>query len=318
MAVRCDVPPVFPVRLHIQTISYCNARCVFCAYPTVKDKISHGIMEDDVYKKIIEEAALYKPKRVALLLMNEPLLDRKLSERISYAKKKLGEETEVTITSNGSILTPNVVNRLVESGLDRIKISIQGITKDTYERVMGLDFKRTFDGINLLIDTLKERKLKKPKVVLSMVNVGHNDDELRKYKRYWRRKGVKATSVAFENKGGNIEDNVELHPFGLQLMERCYRFNRCAYILYNGDLIPCCADWSRSVVLGNVKEKSIREIWHGEKLNAIRNSFLTGNRAQLPKICQQCKVTRFRRRSHRNLSGIYQKVKSYFHDQRRA
>jgi len=317
MAVRHETPPPYPDRLHIQTISYCNANCLFCAYPAVKDRITHGIMEDRVYRKIIDEASHYNPKRVALLLMNEPLLDKKLPDRIAYAKEKLGDGTEVTITSNASILTPGVVNKLIDSGLDRIKISIQGITPETYERVMGLKYQRTFEGINRLIDTLKERKARKPKVVLSMVHVGHNEDELRRYKRYWRRKGIKATSVAFENKGGNIQENMELHPCGLQSMERCYRFNRCAYVLYNGDMIPCCADWSRSVVLGNVKEKPLKDIWHGEKLNGIRNAFLTGNRDLLPGICQHCKVTRLRRRGHRNLSGIYQHIKSYFQDQRR-
>jgi radical SAM protein with 4Fe4S-binding SPASM domain len=275
-------------------------------------------MEDDVYKKIIDEAALYKPKRIALLLMNEPLLDRKLPERIAYAKDKLGEGTEVTITSNGSILTPKIINNLIDSGLDRIKISIQGLTKDTYERIMGLNYQRTFDGINRLTETLKERKAKTPKVVLSMVNVGHNEDEIRKYKRYWRKKGVKATSVAFENKGGNIEENVELHPFGLKPKKKCYRFNRCAYIVYNGDMILCCADWSRSVILGNVKEKSLKEIWQGDRLNEIRNNFLKGNHELLPDICQKCKKTRLGMRSHRNLKGIYQKFLSYFQDQRRT
>ena len=317
MAERYDTPPAYPVRLHIQTISYCNAHCLFCAYPEVAGRISHGIMEDAVYAKIIDEAVQYQPRRISLLLMNEPLLDRKLPDRVRYAKQKLGDATEVTITSNGSLLTPRIINRLIDSGLDRIKISIQGITKDTYERVMGLKYDRTFTGISLLVDTLKKRKASRPKVVLSMVNVGHNEDEIKKYKRHWRRKGIKATTVAFENKGGNIKEDIELHPFGLQAMERCYRFNRCAYILFNGDVIPCCADWARTVVLGNVKEQSLRNIWHGEKLNAIRNNFREGNHVLLPEICRSCKVTRLRRRSHRSLSGIYQKIASYFQDQRR-
>jgi len=318
LAERYETPPEFPERLHIQTISYCNAKCLFCAYPRVTDRITHGIMEDGVYKKIIDECALYKPKRVALLLMNEPLLDRKLPERIAYAKDKLGKETEVTITSNGSILTPKIVNRLIDSGLDRIKISIQGLTKDTYEKIMGLSYERTFGGIHLLSNILKERKAHRPKVVLSMVNVGHNEDEIRRYKHYWRKKGIKATSVAFENKGGNIEESVELAPFGMQARKKCYRFNRCAYIVYNGDVILCCADWSRSVILGNVKEKSLKEIWHGERLNEIRKNFLNGNFEGLPEICRNCKKTRLGMRSHRNLKGIYQKCLSYFQDQRKS
>ena len=139
MAVNYETPPEFPERLHIQTISYCNARCMFCAYPRIVDRVSHGIMADDVYQKIIDEAELYHPKRISLLLMNEPLLDRKLPERIAYAKEKLGDGTEITITSNGSLLTQKIIDRLIDAGLDSIKISIQGLTRETYEEIMGLD-----------------------------------------------------------------------------------------------------------------------------------------------------------------------------------
>ena len=316
MAVNYETPPDFPERLHIQTISYCNATCLFCAYPRIVNTVSHGIMEDAVYQKIIDEAALYQPKRISLLLMNEPLLDKKLPERIAYAKQKLGDSTEITITSNGSLLTQKIIDKLIDAGLDRIKISIQGLTKDTYEEIMGLNYQRTFEGIERLIDTLEQRKAQKPKVVLSMVSVGQNEDEIRKYKRYWRKRGVKATTVAYENKGGNIEDNVELHPFGLEHRQRCYRFNRCAYIIYNGDVILCCSDWTRSVVLGNVKEKSIKELFHSERLNEIRNNFRAGTHSALPPVCQNCKKTRLPRSSHRTLKGIYQKFLGYFQDQR--
>ncbi len=318
MAINYETPPDFPERLHIQTISYCNAKCLFCAYPYIVDKVSHGIMEDAVYQKIIDEAAQYQPKRISLLLMNEPLLDKKLPDRIAFAKQKLGNGTEITITTNGSLLTQNIIDRLIDAGLDRIKISIQGLTRETYEKIMGLDYRRTVEGIERLINTLQQRNLQKPKIVLSMVSVGHNEDEIRKYKRYWRKRGIKATTVAYENKGGNIEDNVELHPFGLEQRQRCYRFNRCAYIIYNGDVILCCSDWARSVVLGNVREQSIKEIFHCKRLNEIRNNFRTGAYHSLPPVCQNCKKTRLPKSSHRTLKGIYQKFLGFFQDQRRT
>lgn len=316
MAVNYETPPDFPERLHIQTISYCNAHCLFCAYPRIIDKVSHGIMEDAVYKKIIDEAALYQPKRISLLLMNEPLLDKKLPERIAYAKQHLGDQTEITITSNGSLLTQKIIDRLIDAGLDRIKISIQGLTRDTYEEIMGLNYHRTFEGIDRLIETIERRNRKKPKVVLSMVSVGQNEDEIRKYKRYWRRRGIKATTVAYENKGGNVEENIELHPFGLEQRKQCYRFNRCAYFIYNGDAILCCSDWTRSVVLGNIKSNTIRELFHCKQLNSIREHFRTGNYSALPPVCQNCKKTRLPKSSHRSFKGIYQKFLSYFQDQR--
>jgi MoaA/NifB/PqqE/SkfB family radical SAM enzyme len=224
----------------------------------------------------------------------------------------MGDATEVTITSNGSILTQTIVERLLDSGLDRIKISVEGLTRETYERVMGLNFQRTMDGINRLIETRHARALDRPKLVLSMVNIGLNEQELRRYKRYWKRRGVKATFVAFENKGGNVREDEALHPFGLTPFKRCYRFNRCAYILYNGDMIPCCADWSRTVVLGNVRSSSIRALFHGETLTAMREHFRRGEYDKLPLICRSCKRTKLAARSHRSLSGLYQRFVSMF------
>ena len=92
--------------------------------------------------------------------------------------------------------------------------------------------------------------------------------------------------------------------------KRCYRFNRCAYILYNGDMIPCCADWSRSYIVGNVCEQTIKQVWDGERLGALRENFRSGNYAQLPEMCRNCKRTNLAARSHRNLTGLYQRCLS--------
>jgi len=289
-ARRTHVVPEFPDRLHIQTHSWCNAGCIFCPYTKISREKPMGRMSWELYTKIIDEASRYNVQRCALLLMNEPLLDRDLPQKIRYAKDRFRDSTEVMITSNGSVLSDEKIKGLIESGLDRIKISIQGLDPEVYEYTMGkLKYDRTIDGVQRLIRAVKQSKSKTPRVVLSIVATGSNKKEVRRFKRYWRLRGVKATSVIFENKAGNVElRGGELAPAGLKSPMTCFRPFRTSYILWNGDVILCCSDWGREVILGNVLHQSIREIWHGKLANNVREAIRDWNLEKLPPICQSC------------------------------
>jgi radical SAM protein with 4Fe4S-binding SPASM domain len=282
--------PEFPDRFHIQTQSYCNADCIFCPYTETANTLSMGKMPWELYQKIIDEAAQHDVQRCALLLMNEPLLDLELPKKIRYAKEKFRPRTEVMITSNGSVLSDRKIGELVDSGLDRIKISIQGLDPQVYEHTMGgLKYDKTVAGVKKLITAVKRSKNRTPRVVLSIVATGSNEMEVRRFKMYWRLHGVKATSVVFENKGGNVKlKGGVLAPKGLTPFKACFRPFRTFYILYNGDVIPCCADWGRKIVLGNVEKQSIREIWHGEPANRLRDAIRTWDMEKLPPICRAC------------------------------
>ena len=289
-ARRTQVVPEFPDRLHIQTQSWCNAGCIFCPYSRISREKPMGRMSWELYTKIIDEASQYNLQRCALLLMNEPLLDPELPRKIRYAKDRFPERTEVMITSNGSVLSDEKIEGLIASGLDRIKISIQGVDPAVYEYTMGkLKYDRTVDGVRRLIRAVRQSKNKKPRVVLSIVATGSNIKEVRRFKRYWRLRGVKATSVIFENKAGNVElRGGELAPAGLKSPMTCFRPFRTSYILWNGDVILCCSDWGRQVILGNVQHQSLREIWHAKPANDVREAIRDWDLQKLPPICRSC------------------------------
>ena len=79
----------FPKNLSIQTSSFCNASCVFCPHEEIKDSFPKKIMEEKLYRKIIDESSNYKTiERIILYLNNEPLTDSYLVSRINYAKEK--------------------------------------------------------------------------------------------------------------------------------------------------------------------------------------------------------------------------------------
>ena len=314
-----ELPKTFPKRINIQTQAGCNARCVFCPSHQVAGKIPMGKMDWDLFKKIVDECAMHEMSRVNPFSQNEPLIDREIAERVAYIKEKCGDRVTSLIISNGSLLTEQLMHRFIDAGLDRLKISLQGLTKDSYESVMiGLRHDVTYANVERAIHILKARRAKKPVLSVATVTTGFNEAEIRKWKRYWRRRGVKATASPCENRGGNIAPSRELYPYGLVPRLGCKRPSQDAIVVYNGDVLLCCVDWWRTVCLGNLREQTLEEIWNSEKATKIRLAHATGNAEALPGICRDCKVSYLPARQHLSLKGLHQRFIAFRYRRREA
>ncbi|HEX9508022.1 MAG TPA: radical SAM protein, partial [Myxococcales bacterium] len=129
--------PKFPRNIQIQTQTGCNADCVFCPYGATADSQPKGKMDWGLFRKIVDESAHYRVRRISPYLMNEPFVDREIFERIRYINEA-NPRAKVIITTNGSLLTPPVVDRVLGlgEGLHEIAISVQGIDAEAYEKTM--------------------------------------------------------------------------------------------------------------------------------------------------------------------------------------
>lgn len=109
----------FPEKVMVQTISLCNASCAFCPYPAVSPDLPQGTMEEPVFRRIIDECGEHpeQVERLMLYLMNEPLLDPDIVERINYAKAR-NPTAGIHILTNGSLLTERRGDALIDSALD--------------------------------------------------------------------------------------------------------------------------------------------------------------------------------------------------------
>jgi len=141
----------------IQTTSYCNADCVICPYRSLFNKQPQGIIHPETYKKIIDEASHYNVERILLYLMNEPLMDKDIVNKINYAKEK-NPKSIVHIVSNGSLLNKKLSMDLINSKLDYIEFSLLGNTQQTYDKVMHLDFNKTKNNILKFIKFASKKK----------------------------------------------------------------------------------------------------------------------------------------------------------------
>lgn len=282
--------PKFPRVVFVETQAGCNGLCVFCPYTTHHHTLPKGRMDDELYAAIVEECAHYRFTRFSPFLINEPLLDPHLEERLTLAKQKL-RHARITLTTNASLLDKERTERLIATeALYRITVSFQSVDKNAYEKSMpGLNFDVSLANTNYLIDYVRAFRGRRPKITVTMLSTSLTEPYLEQSLRYWRARGVEARWTPFENRGGTIEDANSLTPGRMVSFVQCVRPFRQACITFDGLMVLCCADYMRQVVLGDLNRESIYDIWNGPRLRDIREALLTGRGGELP-LCASCRI----------------------------
>lgn len=296
----------FPLTVQIQTKSLCNGRCLFCPYPEVSKSLEQGTMELGLYKKVVDELSLAKyPRNIIFDLQNEPLLDNRVFELIKYLKTR-NPGKECYIVTNGQLIDKFDIQEIEQSGLDKLTISLNAYSPEKYEITnRGLDYERVLRNISLVLskDELKS------KLILSFVLAKETADEVQPALRFWREKGVRTRTIDMVNRAGTLShfDSLRLKrdPVKRPFVEKITKFAiSCILniigchepfyhmnILFNGDVILCCHDWKRTVVIGNVKEFSLKEIWNSPQINAVRKSIMRKKYSHI-KSCENCSMAR--------------------------
>ncbi len=283
--------PAFPRTVQIQTQTGCNARCVFCPYKDSYKVVPSGRMDDRLFERIVDEIAEYGvTRRISPYLMNEPFLDPDLLRRARVIRDRV-RRAKVVVTTNAGKLTPAIVDDLVrDNPFHAVYVSMQGIDKEPYEATMGgsLRYETTDGHVNYLI-AQRDKHAPGLKIVVTMIKTNVIDAE--KAVRHWRSKGVESKYTMLENRGGNTHSAFErINAGGTRVFKDCTRLFKHAYILFNGDMVLCCTDYFKTMVLGNVAESSIYEVWNGPRAVKIRRDFLRGDFSENP-LCRDCYIS---------------------------
>lgn len=279
--------PKAPKAVQIQTISGCNGNCVFC--PNKKTKLSipyKNYMEDDLFRSIIDQCIDLGVRRISPYLMNEPLLDSRLPQRIEYITRHKKPRQYTKINSNGSLLSENMAKGLLDSGLDKLHISVQGINPEVYFDLMKLDFNTVIKNIERAVK-IKESGNYSTKIRVVMLDTTEIHPFLDEIRAFWKKKGIGINLNQMENRGthNKIKTN-QISANKLSLFRWCDRLFRQAYILYNGKMVQCCADWEQTKIMGDVSINSLYDIWNGNDYLEYRQQFIDGNLKG--SICNTC------------------------------
>jgi len=261
----------------IEPSNICNSRCLMCPYKTMtRPKTT---MSMDLFKKIIDDCFKNGIKNLNLNFYNEPFLDAQIFERIAYAKSK---GFNVGTFSNGSVITQEIREKILKSGLDEIIFSFDGFSKQTYEKIrQGLNFEIVRDNILSLTEQRNSKSLSKPKISVMFVQSQWNKHEALDFKNYWQDKVDHVGFSTDDNRAGNLGKQLGKSVFP------CRKLWSEIIVMSNGKVALCCLDYDGQVILGDFNNQNLKQIWEGEKFKAIRQLHLDFKSDKI-ELCKNC------------------------------
>ena len=281
----------FPMYYEIETVNACNAACKMCTVNKWRES-RDPFMSPELFKKMADELIKYKDivRTVNLCRDGEPLMDRKLEEKITYLKK--GGIKHITFSTNASLLTEKRALSLLKSSLDEIMFSIDGLKKETFEKIReGLNFEKITNNVLQFIK-LRNSTATTVKIRVRMVIQKENLSEVEEWGKYWRGFLQKQDSVHAKNIhswGNQLENYVPVKETG-KLTDPCTSPFSTMIIRYNGDVTICPLDYDFKFINGNILEHDIKDIWqNGTYFKKFRELHLHGLRDDFI-LCKGCRL----------------------------
>lgn len=292
------VPLKAPYVIFIDPSGACNFNCSFCPCNNsdYMNEERHTVMSLDLFKKIIDDISSFEEQVKVIYLhgFGEPLMNKNIPEMVKYIKEKKACR-EVRLTTNGSLLNPTLNRKLVDAGIDLIRISIEALDSEAYKKICGID--ADFESIVKNVQDLYTYSNGKTKVSAKIVNVAlKNNEDRRKFYEIFS----PITDYHF------IEEVEEYWPkFKVELNKENIKANKLYYdtinevtictaplvemtIYSNGMVGVCAADWKFHHCYGNANTESIKDLWNSEKLKKFQLLHLTKKRNDI-NYCNECK-----------------------------
>jgi len=189
-------------------------------------------------------------------------------------------------STNGTVITERNAYDVMEAGLSKIFFSMDGVDKETYEKIrVNANYEKVIANFKLFLD-VKNKHGFKTHVIAQMIEQPEQIGSKDTFTEMWSIPGVDTISYKFlDSWAGTLFQDTIKQP-EIERHACAEPFERVA-ILVNGDVVACCRDWAGLYIYGNLKEQSLYEIWHGEKVNALRQEHLSGDYVSEP--CLSCK-----------------------------
>jgi MoaA/NifB/PqqE/SkfB family radical SAM enzyme len=274
-----EVFPTFPDRFYVESTNVCNLDCIMSPTGLHIDTRPKGFMAWDLYTSIIDEIAPYA-EAIVLHSWGEPLLHKRIIDMIEYAKAK---GCWVETSTNATRLTEEVSRKLLDAGLDRIYLSMDGLTKETYEkvRVKG-KFEEVLGNIERFLE-LKHELGSPIEADVQIVRLSETDAEVEEFVRRWSASHADIINIKeLDTWGGQIDDVKELAVEEEATVEQvgrkpCPNLWYHCHIHWDGTLVSCSRDYDAVTPLGNVKNGGVLKTWHGARMRAMRRQHLEGD-----------------------------------------
>ena len=288
-----------PFNVSIEPTTTCNLGCPECPSGLKNFTRPTGNLDYSFYKKTIDEIG----DRLIYLyfyFQGEPYMHPRFLELVKYAKDK----NIYTVTStNAHFLTERKAQDTIASGLDRILISIDGTTQETYEQYrIGGTLAKVIEGTKNLVKAKSDAGSKTPHIVFQFLVVKPNEHQIADVKKLAEEIGVdevklKTAQVYGYENGNELIPTIDRYSRYLQqsdgkyklkndLLNHCWKLWHSCVITWDGKIVPCCFDKDAQHQLGDLNTKRFSEIWQSDLYRSFRSRILK-SRAEID-ICTNC------------------------------
>lgn len=290
----------YPISISFEPTTSCNLRCPECPSGLRAFTRPTGMLQNDFFRQTIDQLSkdlLY----LVFYFQGEPYLNPGFLDMVKYAT---GKGIYTATSTNAHYLTEENARKTVESGLDRLIISIDGTTQDVYQSYrVGGKLHKVLEGAKNIVKWKKELKSKTPFVFFQFLVVKPNEHQIEDVKRLANEVGVDevrfktAQVYDYTNDPNNLIPTIQKYSryrknqqgdmeFKNALHNHCWRLWHATVISWDGLVVPCCFDKDAQHTLGDLKGKSFKEVWHNDKYKRFREQVLLGRKNI--DICANC------------------------------
>ncbi len=268
----------FPVHLDLEATSRCNLKCTFCDKLPFLPREKLGDMDFGLFSRILDECREHGLSGLKLSYRGEPLLHPRIADMVRKAKDC--GVIDVYFNTNGMLLTESMANALMDAGLDRISISVEGTDTQAFEAArVGAKLERIKANVARLLELRHARGLDYPKVRLQTVALPGLDLEM--YAAHWADYCDQTAAVDYKDPATHPEQ-AQTAP-GWACPQPWQRLT----VEWDGSVHPCNNDDQDLAQVANARDLSIRACWQADSVRELRRLHQAGLSHLVP-ACATC------------------------------
>lgn len=279
---RIPVPDMeFPELIGMELSSVCNLSCTHCPPQTIHSGLKKGMLDYDLFLKIIDEIDTRGACKIALHKDGEPLLYPRIIDVLNRVKKY--NSHEVYLSTNAHLLNNEISKTILDNHIDVVNFSIGAATESFYSKVRGKCFSIVINKIINFISMAKTA-IKPPRIFVQIINLPEYpemSEEILLFKKFWSKYDV---SIAVcEKLSWGLYDIPKKSSYRYP----CFSLWSSLFINSDGTASACCMDWTHQLIVGDTAKNTLNEIWASQELNALRIEHIQKKEKEM-KMCDKC------------------------------
>lgn len=288
-----------PSAMSIEPTTSCNLRCPECPSGLRSFTRPTGMIDMPLFRSAIDQTAKYL-NYLTLYFQGEPFLHPQFYEMVNYA---VGKKIYVATSTNAHYLSEENAIKTVQSGLNRLIISIDGTTQDTYASYrVGGSLHKVIEGTKNILEARKQLKKKTPHIIFQFLVVKPNEHQIAEVKNLARELGVdemrfKTAQIYDYRQGSDLIPTDEKYSrykkqadgtyiVKNEIHRNCWKMWQSCVMTWDGKIVPCCFDKDAKYEMGTINRASFRSIWRNQAYSDFRET-LVNSRKEI-EMCKNC------------------------------